>query len=70
MASESVKTGGLALHRGGREHSAKNKPKGSQELGLVLAFVVLLAWALYVAIGGVSWLAIGHTIKALLTAIW
>lgn len=70
MASESVKTGGLALDRNGRERPAKEKPKSGEEMLLVLAFVVLLVWALYVAFGGVSWMAIGHTIKGLLAAIW
>ena len=70
MAFESVKTGGLALHRNGRKHPTKEKEKSGQELGLVLAFVVLLAWALYVAFGGLSWMAISHTIKALVAAIW
>ena len=70
MAFESVKTGGLALDRNGRERSTKHKPKGGDELLLVLALVVLLLWALYVAIDGTSWVAIGHTIEGLLTAIW
>lgn len=72
MATESAKTGGLALShsRSRRERAAKEKAKSGQELGLVLAFVVLLVWALYVAFDGVNWLAISHTIRALLVAIW
>jgi hypothetical protein len=70
MLSESAKTGDLALSHSSQGHVAKQKPKGVPELGLVLAFVVLLAWALYVFFDGVSWLAITHTIKALLAAIW
>ena len=50
MALESGKTGGLALTRNGREHRAKERQKNVQEKGLVLALVVLLLWALYVAI--------------------
>ena len=70
MASESVKTGGLALHRSSRGRAEKPKQKNGQEMLLFSAFVVLLMWALYVAFDGVSWPVIAHTVKALLAAIW
>jgi hypothetical protein len=70
MASESLKSGGLALHGSGRRHAEKPKQNTGQEKLLFAAFVVLLLWALYVAFDGVSWPAITHTIKALLAAIW
>ena len=70
MASESVKTGGLALHRSGRKHAEKPKQNNGQEMLLFAAFIVLLLWALYVAFDGLSWPVIAHTIKALLAAIW
>jgi hypothetical protein len=70
MASESVKTGGLALHRSERRRAEKPKQDNTQEKVLFVAFVVLLLWALYVGFSGVSWPVIAHTIKALLAAIW
>ena len=70
MTSESVKTGGLALNRGGRGRAEKPKQSNGQEMLLFAAFIVLLLWALYVAFDGVSWPVVAHTIKALLTAIW
>lgn len=50
MSPGSVKTGGLALPHGRREHLTKEKSQSGQEMGLILAFVVLLVLALYVVI--------------------
>lgn len=69
MAVQSGKAGSLALGRGGMEGPAAEKPKGHEELGLCLALIVLLGWALYVGLGGVDWSAVGHTFKALMAWI-
>lgn len=50
MATESAKTGGLTLPRSRREHLTKEKAQSGQELGLILALIVLLVLALYVVI--------------------
>lgn len=66
MAMHSDKRGGAAFSRGGSEVMATEKPKGNEELGLCLALLVLLVWALYVGLHGVDWSALGHTFGALL----
>jgi hypothetical protein len=50
MSLRSTGREGLPFPGARREHSAKGNSKGGQEMGLVLAVVVLLLWALYVAI--------------------
>ena len=66
MAMESKKTGGLAFSRVGPEAAVAEKPKGHEELGLVLTLVILLGWALYVGLGAVNWSALGHTFGTVL----
>lgn len=66
MAMQSGKANDLALPRSGSAASAAEKPRGHEELGLCLALVVLLAWALYVGLGAVNWAAV----KALLAVIF
>lgn len=55
MAMHSEKTDGVAIPRGGHERRATEKSRGHEDLGLVLAFFVLLAWALYVGLSAVAW---------------
>jgi hypothetical protein len=50
MAFESTGRGGLPFPGARRVRPARAKTGSSQEMGLVLAIVVLLLWALYVAI--------------------
>lgn len=69
MAMQSEKRGGFALSRGGSEVAATEKPKEHQEMGLFVAFVILLGWAVYVGLHGVNWSAIGHTFSSLLAWI-
>lgn len=69
MAMQSDRAGSLALGRGGPEIAATEKPKRHEELGLCLALIVLLGWALYVGLGGVDWSAVGHTFRALVAWI-
>ena len=66
MAMQSEKKGGLSLPRGGSEVAAAEKPREHEEMGLFLALVVLLAWALYVGLSGVDWSALGHTVGTVL----
>ncbi|MGA8185419.1 MAG: hypothetical protein WB819_17460 [Terriglobia bacterium] len=66
MAMQSEKTGGLKLSGGSPGVAATEKPKGQEELGLCLALVVLLAWALFVAVRAVDWSAVSHTFGVLL----
>lgn len=61
MAMQSKKAGSLTFSRGGTEITAAEKPNGHQDMYLCVALVVLLAWALYVGLGGVNWSALGHT---------
>lgn len=66
MATQFEKRGGLTLPRSGPESLAPDKPKAHEELGLCVALVVLLVWALYVGLGGVDWTAVSHTFRTLL----
>lgn len=66
MATLSQKPGGLTEARGGTALQAADKPTGHEEMGLFVAFVILLAWALYVGLGAVNWSAV----KALLAVIF
>ena len=68
MAMQSEKSGSLAPGRG-PAFAAPEKPKRGEELGLCLALIVLLGWALYVGLGGVDWSAVGHTVRALVAWI-
>ena len=70
MAMQSEKTGGLTLSGGGPGVAATEKPKGHEELGLCLALVVLLAWALFVGVRAVDWSAVSHTFRAILALIF
>jgi hypothetical protein len=70
MAMQSEKTGGLALSGGSPGVAAAEKPKKHEELGLCLAFVVLLAWALFVGVRAVNWAAVSHTFKAILAFLF
>jgi hypothetical protein len=50
MSLGSARREGLPFPSARRKHPARGNPKGGQEIGLVLAFVVLLVWALFVVI--------------------
>ena len=52
MSTQVGKPGGPMLTRGDVESLAPEKPKGRQELGLCLAPIALLAWALFVGLHG------------------
>ena len=69
MAMQSERTDRLAFPGGGPGGPATEKPKGHEELGLCLALVLLLAWALFVGISAVDWSAVSHTFRAWLTLI-
>ncbi len=69
MAMQSEKAGGPMLPRGGAGALAAEKPKSHEELGLCLALVVLLGWALFVGVRAVDWSAVSHTFKSLLAFI-
>ena len=69
MASQAGKAGRFALGRGGAQEFAKEKSKGYEDLGLLLALIVLLGWALFVGLRGVDWPALSHTLRALVAFI-
>lgn len=63
---KSKKAGGPAIGRGGPGALAAEKPNGHEDMYLCVALVVLLAWALYVGLGGINWSALGHTFGTVL----
>lgn len=69
MATRMEKAGSLPLGRGGAEGLPAQKPKGHEELGLCVAFVVLLAIALFVGLRGVDWSSVGHAFTSLMAWI-
>jgi hypothetical protein len=69
MAMQSDKTDGSVLSRGGAGALAAEKPRSHEELGLCLALVVLLGWALFVGVRAVDWAAVSHTFRSLLAFI-
>jgi hypothetical protein len=69
MATQSQKTGGPTLYRDSSGALAPEKPRKHEELGLCLALVVLLAWALFVGLRGVDWSALGHSVSSLVAWI-
>lgn len=69
MAMQSDKAGSMAVGRGSQGFAATEKPRRGEELGLCLALIVLLGWALYVGLGGVDWSAVGHTVRSLVAWI-
>jgi hypothetical protein len=66
MAMQLEKSGGVAIVRGGREGSAAEKPKYHDELGLCLALILLLAWALFLGLHTLDWAAVTHAVKVFL----
>jgi hypothetical protein len=69
MAIQLEKSGDRTFIRTVPEDLATGKPKDYQELGLCLALVVLVGWALYAGLHNLDWPAIGHTFKVFLAAI-
>lgn len=69
MAMQSKKVDPFAPAQAVPEGLAPEKPKGHEELGLCLALVVLLGWALFVGLRGVDWSALGHSFSSLLAWI-
>ncbi len=69
MAMQSEKTGGSMLSRDNGGAVAAEKPKTHEELGLCLALVVLLGWALVVGVRSVDWVAVSHTFRSILAFI-
>jgi len=69
MASQAGKSRALTFGRSGADGFAQEKPKGYEDIGLLLALVVLLGWALVVGLGGVDWPALGHALRALVAYI-
>ncbi len=70
MATQSEKMGGLGFSGGNQGVAAAEKPKKHEELGLCLALVVLLGWALFVGVRAVDWSALSHTFKAILALLF
>jgi hypothetical protein len=68
MATQVGKAGDMTFGRG-TENIAAEKPKSYQDLGLCLALVVLLVWALFVGFRGVNWPAVSHAFRALVALI-
>ena len=66
MVKQSEKMDGMRLSGGSPGVAATEKPKGHEELGLCLALVVLLGWALFVVVRAVNWSAVSHTFGVLL----
>ncbi|HEV2246436.1 MAG TPA: hypothetical protein VGW37_07265 [Terriglobia bacterium] len=69
MALQAGKSAGLALGRGGTQGFAKEKSKSYEDLGLLLALILLLGWALFVGLRAVDWPALSHTLRALVAFI-
>lgn len=69
MAMQSQKVDPLAPGRGVQAGPVAEKPKGQEELGLCLALIVLLGWALFVGLRGVDWSALGHSFSSLMAWI-
>jgi hypothetical protein len=69
MATQVGKPGGPMLTRGGLDDVAREKPKDNQELGLFLALIALLAWALFVIVRAVDWPAVSHALGSLLAMV-
>ena len=68
MAGQFEKSGSLTMERG-LEVPAAEKPKAYEELGLCLALIAMVGWALYAGLHTLDWQAIGHAFKAVLSAI-
>ncbi|HEX5412009.1 MAG TPA: hypothetical protein VFZ27_09115 [Terriglobia bacterium] len=69
MASQAGKSGGLTFGRGDAQEFAKAKQRGHEDIGLLLALVVLVIWALFVGLRGMDWPALSHTVSALVAYI-
>jgi hypothetical protein len=55
MATEPERWNDLAIPHGRPEGRSGASPKRYEDLGLCVALVVLLVWALYVGLGAVAW---------------
>lgn len=69
MATQFGKSRGLTFGRSDAQEFAKEKSKGYEDLGLLIALIVLLGWALFVGLRGVDWPALSHTLRALVAFI-
>jgi hypothetical protein len=69
MALQSGKSSGLALGRGGTQEFAKERSKGYADMGLLLALIPPLGWALFVGLRAVDWPALGHALRAIVAWI-
>lgn len=68
MGTQLGKSGSLTLNRGPQAQAAE-KPKSYEELGLCLALVLMVGWALYAGLHNLDWAAVGHVIKVILATI-
>ncbi len=69
MGTPLEKSGHLMFDRGGPDGPATQKPKNYEELGLCLALIALVAWALYASLNTLDWQAVGHAFKAFLSVV-
>ena len=69
MAMQSQKLDPFAPDRGVQAGPAAEKPRKNEDLGLCVALVVLLGWALFVGLRGVDWSALGHSFSSLMAWI-
>lgn len=69
MATQVGKSRGLTFGRSEADGFAQEKAKGYEDMGLLLALILLLGWALFVGIRGVDWPAVSHAISALVAWI-
>lgn len=69
MAVEVGKSGGLMMSRGAAHVRATEPPKSYEELGLCVALVALLVWALIVGLGSVNWSVVGHVFNVIVAAL-
>lgn len=69
MAMQSQRVDPFAPGRGDHVVPVPEKPRGHEEMGLCLALIVLLGWALFVGLRGVNWSALGHSFSSLMAWI-
>ena len=69
MAVEVEKSGRLMMTHGEAHVRATEPPKSYEELGLCVALLALLVWALFVGLSSVNWSAIGHVFNVIAAAL-
>ncbi|TAM83612.1 MAG: hypothetical protein EPN47_05745 [Acidobacteria bacterium] len=69
MATNSGKSRGLTFGRSGAEGLAQEKSKGYEDMGLLLALIVLLGWAVFVGVRAVDWPSVSHALSAVVAWI-